>query len=150
RPKRRRRKTKPAKFPECSALVRPEFRECSASAQPEFPEFSASVQPKFPEFSVPVKSKFPEFSASVQPKPPVKPAAMQTKSSEFPATEPAPVPVGLLIEFEGMNWIPSPDSSPAIHKPASIFSEPAPTASESPLAAANESRAPTPRPCSFT
>ncbi|ROI84212.1 hypothetical protein DPX16_19984 [Anabarilius grahami] len=79
RPKRRKRKAKQPKFPEFSAPVQSKFPECSASAQPEFPEFSASVQPKSP----------------------VKPSAVQTKSSEFPAAEPAPVPMGLLIVFFG-------------------------------------------------
>ncbi|ROK10410.1 hypothetical protein DPX16_23777 [Anabarilius grahami] len=160
------------KFPEFSAPVKSKFPERSASAQPEFPEFSASAQPKFPEFSASVQPKSPEVSAFVQPKPPVKPAAeqpkppvkpaaMQTKPPVFPAAEPAPVsakpapvsaepapvPKGILITYEGMSWIPSPDSSPAIHEPAPAFAttepapattaEPAPTAAE-PTPGANE------------
>ncbi|ROL52010.1 hypothetical protein DPX16_23502 [Anabarilius grahami] len=50
RPKRRRRKTKPTKFPEFSASMQPKFPEFSASVQPKFPEFPATVQPKPPEF----------------------------------------------------------------------------------------------------
>ncbi|XP_051761703.1 uncharacterized protein LOC127518723 [Ctenopharyngodon idella] len=185
RPKRRRRKTKPAKFPEFSASmqpkfpefsapVQPKFPEFSASEQPKFPEFSASEQPKFPEFSAPVQPKFPEFSASEQPKfpefsAPVQPkfpefsaseqpkfpelsvseqpkfpelsvseqpkfpefsASVQPKFPEFPAVEPAPVPVGLLIEFEGMNWTPFPGPAPALAEPAPSSAEPAPSTAE--------------------
>ncbi|ROL45320.1 hypothetical protein DPX16_23748 [Anabarilius grahami] len=112
----RRRKTKPAKSPEFSASVQPKSPEFSASEQPKSPEFSASVQPKSTEFSASAQPDVPEFSASLQPKP-----------HEFPATEPAPVPVGLLIEYEGMDWTPIPDPAPvaanesapvaAAHKP---------------------------------
>ncbi|ROL48343.1 hypothetical protein DPX16_21829 [Anabarilius grahami] len=72
-------------------------------------------QPKSPEFSTSVRPKFPEFSASVQPKPP-----------EFPASEPAPVPVDLLIVYEGMSWTPFPDPSPAFSVPTPV----APAAAE--------------------
>ncbi|ROL41332.1 hypothetical protein DPX16_6730 [Anabarilius grahami] len=52
----------------------------------------------------------PEFSASVQPKP-----------LEFPAAEPAPVLVGLLVEFEGMDWTPFPDPAPCTAEPAHFY-----------------------------
>ncbi|ROJ29239.1 hypothetical protein DPX16_13683 [Anabarilius grahami] len=61
----------------------------------------------------------PELSASVQPKPP-----------EFSAAEPAPVTVGLLIEFEGMDWTPFPDPAPVLTEAAPTLAEPAPCSAE--------------------
>jgi len=75
-----------------------------------------------------------------QPKPPKKkrssqrsrrPQRMGAFSPELPtkpASEPempTPVPEGLLIEYEGMSWTPSPDPSPAFHEPAPAFDKPA-------------------------
>ncbi|ROL55100.1 hypothetical protein DPX16_0795 [Anabarilius grahami] len=117
---------------------RPKKKIKKAAKRPQSPEFSASVQPQFP-----------EFSAAEQPELHVKPAASepsQRKDDWFidfftdPApspldhapvlTEPAPVPVGLLIDFEGMDWTPFPDPSPALVEPAPALTEPSPATAE--------------------
>ncbi|ROL50028.1 hypothetical protein DPX16_5787 [Anabarilius grahami] len=87
----------------------------------------------------------PGLQPDTTPKPSKRRATKRSRRSKKPAIlepapvfhepasafhEPAPVPVGLLIEYEGMSWIPSPDPSPVSTEPAPAAPEPAPEKGE--------------------
>ncbi|ROL03913.1 hypothetical protein DPX16_23348 [Anabarilius grahami] len=67
----------------------------------------------------------PWVQLNTTPKPSKRRANKRSRRAKRPAilepapafAEPAPVPVGLLITYERMFWIPSPDPSPAFHEP---------------------------------
>ncbi|ROL52167.1 hypothetical protein DPX16_6044 [Anabarilius grahami] len=69
----------------------------------------------------------PMASSDLQPKPSKKRSNVSRRRHKKPAaaSPKPPVPVGMLIEYEGMSWTPSPDPAPAVHEPAPAFHEPA-------------------------
>ncbi|ROK15699.1 hypothetical protein DPX16_10003 [Anabarilius grahami] len=85
-----------------------------STARPKRPKKKKKAAEQFqsPAFSASVQSQSPAFSTS-EPEPSL-------------LVTPPPVPVGLLIEYEGMDWTPFPDPAPAFAEPAPAFHEPTP------------------------
>ncbi|ROL45267.1 hypothetical protein DPX16_17878 [Anabarilius grahami] len=129
--------TKPS-APAAAEPSGPAYSWPPVAAKPSAP--AAAAEPSGPAYSRPPVAAEPSAPAAAEPygpaysSPPAlsEPAAPALSEPVAPvSTEPVPVPVGILIVFEGMDWTSLPASPVSAAEPASpVCHEPAPALSE--------------------